>query len=84
MNRAFAVEANQPSSKHRAKLPSANQKQPVLRANATSHRVQCFGIKATVVATRENRPELLHGGLKRVQEHGARYRVANELRLSVP
>jgi hypothetical protein len=80
-NRAFAVEAKQPSSKHRAQSPSHNQQQPVLRANATSHRVQSFGCKGARVATRENRLQLLHGGLKRVQEHGARYKVADELRL---
>jgi hypothetical protein len=44
-DRAFAVEAKQPSSKHDAQSPSANQQQPVLRANTTSHRVPCFGFK---------------------------------------
>jgi adenylyl- and sulfurtransferase ThiI len=77
INAAFAVEAQQPSSKHPAQSPSANQQQPVLRANATSHRVQCMGWKGAPVATRENRLQLLHGGLKRVQERGARYQVSD-------
>ncbi len=34
--------------------------------------------------TRENGLQLLHGGLKRVQERGARYEVADELRISAP
>ncbi len=34
------------------------------------------------MATRESRLQLLHGGLKRVQERGARYQVADELRIS--
>ena len=36
------------------------------------------------VATRENGLQLLHGGLKRVQERGARYQVADELRIAAP
>jgi hypothetical protein len=83
-NRAFAVEAKQPSSKHPAQSPSADQQQPVVRANATSHRVQCMGCKGAPVATRENRLQLLHGGLKRVQERGARYKAADELRIPAP
>ena len=83
-DRAFAVEAKQPSSKHDAQSPSGNQQQPVLRANATSHRVPCFGFKGAPVATREYGLQLLHGGLKRVQERGARYQVADESRLSAP
>ena len=83
-NRAFAVEAKQPSSKHGAQSPSGNQQQPVLRANTTSHRVQCIGFKGAPVATRENGLQLLHGGLKRVQERGARYQVADELRIPAP
>ncbi len=46
----------------------------------TSQRIQCIGFKGPRVATRENRLQLLHGGLKRVQERGARYKVADELR----
>ena len=34
--------------------------------------------------TRENGLQLLHSGLKRVQERGARYQVADELRISAP
>ena len=34
--------------------------------------------------TRENSLQLLHGGLKCVQERGARYEVADELRISAP
>jgi hypothetical protein len=85
-NRAFAVEAKQPSSKHPAQSPSANQQQPVLRANATSHRVQRIGCKGAVarVATRENRLQLLHGGLKRAQEGGVRYKVIDAPRISAP
>jgi hypothetical protein len=84
--RAFAVEAKQPASKHGAQSPSGNQQQPVLRANSypTSHRVQCIGFKGAPVATRENGLQLLHGGLKRVQERGARYQVEDELRISAP
>jgi hypothetical protein len=83
-NRAFAVEAKQPSSKHPAQSPSANQQQPFLRANAASHCVQCIGCNGARVATRENRLQLLRGGLKRVQERGARYKVADELRIPAP
>jgi hypothetical protein len=83
-NRAFAVEAKQPSSKHDAQSPSGNQQQPVLRANTTSHRVQCIGFKGAPVATRENGLQLLHGGLKRVQERGARYQVADEFGIPAP
>ena len=36
------------------------------------------------MATRKNRLQLLHGGLKRVQECGARYKVADDLRISAP
>jgi hypothetical protein len=83
-DRAFAVEAKQPSSKHGAQSPSGNQQQPVLKANTTSHRVQCIGFKGAPVASRENGLQLLQGGLKRVQERGARYQVADELRISAP
>ena len=81
-DRAFAVEAKQPLGKRRAQSPSGNQQKPVLRANShtTSHRVECIGFKGAPVATRENGLQLLHGGLKRVQERGARYQVADELR----
>ncbi len=34
--------------------------------------------------SRENGLQLLHGGLKRVQERGVRYEVADELRISAP
>ena len=34
--------------------------------------------------TRENGLQLLHGGLKRVQERGACYKVADKLRISEP
>ncbi len=34
--------------------------------------------------TRENGLQLLHSGLKRVQERGARYQVADELRIPAP
>ena len=40
-----------------------------------------MGWKGARVATRENRLQLLHGGLKRVQERGARYQVTDELRI---
>jgi hypothetical protein len=40
--------------------------------------------KGESVATRENRLQLLHGGLKRVQERGTRYKAADELRISAP
>jgi len=80
----FAVKAKQPSSKHGEKSPSGNQQQPVLRANMTSHRFQCIGCKGAPVTTRENGLQLLHGGLKRVQERGARYQVADELRIPAP
>jgi hypothetical protein len=83
-NRAFAAEAKQPSSKHGAQSPSGNQQQPVLRANTTSHRVQCIGFKGTPVATRENGLQLLHGGLKRVQERGANNKVEDQLRIPAP
>ena len=36
------------------------------------------------MATRKNRLQLLHGGLKRVQERGTRYKVADDLRISEP
>ena len=71
-DRAFAVEAKQPLSKHGAQSPSGNQQKLALRANMTSHRFQCIGFKGAPVATRENGLQLLHGGLKRVQERGAR------------
>jgi hypothetical protein len=74
-NRAFAVEAKQSSSKHCAKSPSGYQQQPVLRANTTSHRFQYIDFKGPPVATRENCFQLFHGGLKRVNELGERYRV---------
>ena len=85
-DRAFAVEAKQPLGKHRAQSPSGNQQQPVLRANSytTSHRVQCIGCKGAPVATRENGLQLLHGGLKRVQERGVSYQVADEFGISAP
>jgi hypothetical protein len=83
-NHAFAVEEKQPLSKHRAQSPSSNQQQPVVRANTTAHRAQRFAFKAELVATRENRLQLLHGGLKRVQERGARYYAADELRIPAP
>ena len=50
----------------------------------TPHRVQCIDFKGAPIATRENGLQLLHGGLKRVQESGARYQVAEELRISAP
>ncbi len=34
--------------------------------------------------TQENSLQLLHSGLKRVQERGAHYQVADELRISAP
>jgi hypothetical protein len=45
-----------------------------------------MGCKGAVarVATRENRLQLLHGGLKRVRERGARYKVADEGELRLP
>ena len=84
--RAFAVETKQPASKHGAQSPSGNQQQPVLRANSytTSHRVQSIGFKGAPVASRENGLQLLHGGLKRVQERGVRYQVADEFGISAP
>jgi hypothetical protein len=41
-----------------------------------------MGCKEAPVATWENSLKLLHGGLKRVQERGTRYKVADELRTS--
>jgi hypothetical protein len=45
-----------------------------------------MGCKGAVarVATGENRLQLLHGGLKRVQERGVRYQAADELRTPAP
>jgi hypothetical protein len=77
-NRAFAVETKQPSSKQGAQSPSGYQQQPVLRANATSHRVQWIGCKEAPILTRENGLQLLQGGLKPVQERGARYQIVDE------
>ncbi len=37
-----------------------------------------------MTVTRENSLQLHHGGLKRVQERGARYEVVDELRISAP
>jgi hypothetical protein len=45
--------------------------------------MRCKGAVAAV-ATRENRLQLLHGGLKRVQERGVRHQLADELRISAP
>jgi hypothetical protein len=66
--------------------PSDNQQQPVLRANSytTSHRIQYIGFKGAPVATRENGLQLLDGGLKRVQERGARDEVVDESFISAP
>ena len=80
-NRAFAIETKQPSSKHCAQSPSGNQQQPVLRANTTSHRVRWISFKGAPVTTLENRHHTHGGDLKPVQERGARYEAADELRL---
>jgi hypothetical protein len=66
--------------------PSDNEQQPVLRANSytTSHRIQCIGFKGAPVATWENGLQRLHGGLKRVQELGAREEVVDESVISAP
>ena len=45
----------------------------------TSDRIRCIDLKGAPVATRENGLQLLHGGLERVQERGARDEVADEL-----
>ena len=83
-DRAIAVETKQPLSQQRAQSASSNQQQRGSRANITSHCLKCIGFKGAPVATRKNRLQLLHGGLKRVQERGARCEVADELRISAP
>jgi hypothetical protein len=80
----FAVEAKQPSNKRCAQSPPGNQQQPVLRANTTSHRVRCIGLRKPPVTTRKNSLQLLHGGLEPVQEHGALDKLVDELRLLAP
>jgi hypothetical protein len=71
-------------SQQRAQSASSNQQQRGSRANITSHCLKCIGFKGAPVATRKNRLQLLHGGLKRVQECGAHYKVADDLRISAP
>jgi hypothetical protein len=80
-DRAFAFQAKQLSSKHHAQSPSDNQQQPALRAYTTFHRVPCAELKGNAITTAEIGLQLLQGGLKPVQERGALYEAADELRL---
>jgi hypothetical protein len=83
-DRAFAFQAKQLSSKHRAQSPSGNQQQPVIRANATSHRVPCAELKGNAITTAEIGLQLLQGGLKPVQERGVRYKTFDKLPIILP
>jgi hypothetical protein len=77
INRAFVVETKQLSSKQRTQSPSVKQQQPVLRANATSHRVRYIGCKGEPVATRKTRMHVIHCGLKPIQERGEHYKASD-------
>ncbi len=80
-HRAFAFQAKQLSSKDHAQSPSYNQQQPALRSYTALHRVQCAELKRNAITTAEIVLQLLQGALKPVQERGARYQGADELRL---
>ncbi len=55
-DRAFAVEAQQPSSKYRAQSPPGNQQQPVLRANTTYHCVSMHALQRSACGDSGKQP----------------------------